>query len=507
MSASFPMARLPKFILALDQGTTSSRALLFDHDGRICGIAQEELTQYYPQAGWVEHDPAEIWATQLRVAQQVLHEQGIHARDIAAIGIANQRETTLLWDRRTGIPIAPAIVWQDRRTADDCEAFRAAGHSELVRRTTGLEIDAYFSASKIRWMLSHVPNARTLAEKGHLAFGTVDSWLAYKLCGRHVTDHSNASRTMLLNIHTMRWDGDMLALFDIPQSLLPELVCSSGMIGTTHEDLFGMPVAIAALAGDQQAAAFGQVCCMPGMVKNTYGTGCFMLLNTGNRAIESQHRLLSTSGCTLGAEAAPTYFLEGSVFMAGAIVQWLRDGLHIIQHAEEVEKLAASVEDSDGTILVPAFVGLGAPYWDSYARAAILGMSRSTTDAHLARAALESIAYQTSDMIEAMQKDTCLEITGLRVDGGASRNDLLMQCQADTLGIPVTRPLITETTALGAAQLAGIASGFWESVEDINSKWQVDRIFEPCTSSDARFANIERWHRAVQHVRQLSAFS
>lgn len=504
MSARFSTDRPSRFILALEQGTTSSRALLFNYNRQICGIAQRELTQYYPQAGWVEHDPAEIWATQLGVAHQVLREQGVHARDIAAIGIANQRETTLLWDRRNGIPVAPAIVWQDRRTADDCEAFRAAGHAELVRRTTGLEIDAYFSASKIRWMLTHVPGARALADNGHLAFGTVDSWLAYKLCGRHVTDHSNASRTMLFNIHTMTWDDDMLALFDIPRSLLPELVCSSGMIGTTHEELFGLRIAVAALAGDQQAAAFGQVCCWPGMVKNTYGTGCFMLLNTGNKAIESQHRLLSTSGCTLAAEAAPAYFLEGSVFMAGAIVQWLRDGLHIIRHAEEVEKLASSVEDSDGTVLVPAFVGLGAPYWDSYARAAILGMSRSTSKAHIARAALDSIAYQTTDMIEAMQKDAGIEIAELRVDGGASRNDFLMQCQADALGIPVTRPFITETTALGAAHLAGIASGFWDSVEDINSKWQVDRIFEPRASLDARRANLDRWHRAVQHVRQWS---
>lgn len=507
MSTSLSITRPPGFILALDQGTTSSRALLFDRDGHICHIAQQELTQYYPQPGWVEHDPDEIWTSQLKVAQQALREHGLHARDVAALGIANQRETTLLWDRRTGIPIAPAIVWQDRRTADDCEAFRAAGHSELVRRTTGLEIDSYFSASKIRWLLNHDPQARSLARSGHLAFGTVDSWLAYKLCGRHVTDHSNASRTMLFNIHTMTWDDDMLALFDIPRSLLPELVCSSGMIGTTHEELFGLPIMLAALAGDQQAAAFGQACCRPGLVKNTYGTGCFMLLNTGKKALESQHRLLSTAGCTLGSEALPTYFLEGSVFMAGAIVQWLRDGLRIIQHSGEVEKLAASVAESDGTVLVPAFVGLGAPYWDSYARAAILGMSRSTTDGHIARAALESIAFQTVDMIEAMQKDAGMQIAELRVDGGASCNNLLMQCQADMLGIAVARPLVTETTALGAAQLAGIACGFWASVEEISTKWQIDRIFEPRITSDLRREKLERWHRSVQHVQQWSTRS
>lgn len=492
---------MAKFILALDQGTTSSRAILFDHAGHVHGSVQREFSQIFPHPGWVEHDANEIWQSQLAVAQQVLQDNHVAASDIAAIGIANQRETTVVWDRRTGEPIANAIVWQDRRTAGLCDTLRENGHAALFQTKTGLVLDSYFSGTKVKWLLDNVPDARAKAERGELAFGTIDSWLIYKLCGAHVTDTSNASRTLLFNIHTLQWDDELLRVLDVPRSLLPAIVSSSGIAGHTAPALFGGAIAIAGIAGDQQAATYGQACDHPGMAKNTYGTGCFMLMNTGAQAIASQNNLLTTVGWTIGTPPGKTdYMLEGSVFMGGATVQWLRDGLGIIQHSSEVEALAASVPDTGGVIFVPAFAGLGAPYWDAYARGTIVGMTRGTTKAHIARAALSSIAYQTVDVLEAMQKDSSIQLRELRVDGGASRNDLLMQFQADILGVPVVRPMVTETTALGTAYLAGLAVGFWSSQQEITAQWQMERRFVPNMSADERAQQLNTWRRAVQRA-------
>jgi glycerol kinase len=494
---------MSKYILALDQGTTSSRAILFDHAGQIKGIAQQEFRQIFPQPGRVEHDANEIWASQLTVARQALKESRLSAADIAGIGITNQRETTLLWDRRTGEPVANAIVWQDRRTADVCDALREQGKAALFQEKTGLVIDSYFSGTKVKWLLDHVPDVRARAERGELAFGTIDSWLIFKLCGLHVTDTSNASRTMLFNIHTLKWDEELLGILDIPATLLPRVVTSSGIVGHTEPGLFGASIPIAGIAGDQQAATFGQACHRPGMAKNTYGTGCFMLMNTGKEAVMSHNNLLTTIGWTQGSQlpGQSDYMLEGGVFMAGAAVQWLRDGLGIIERSSDVEALAASVPDTGGVVFVPAFAGLGAPYWDAYARGAIVGMTRGTTKAHIARATLASIAYQSADVLEAMQKDSAIELSELRVDGGAARNDLLMQFQADVLGVPVVRPVVTETTALGAAYLAGLAVGFWESQQEIAAQWQVQRRFEPAMAEHERIDRLDVWRRAVERAR------
>jgi glycerol kinase len=491
-----------KFILAIDQGTTSSRAILFNHAGQIHGVAQQEYPQIFPQPGWIEHDANAIWHSQLAVARQVLKEQHVSASDVAALGITNQRETTVLWDRKTGEPLANAIVWQDRRTAELCDQLRADGKAALFQQRTGLVLDSYFSGTKLKWLLDHIPDARARAERGELAFGTIDSWLVFKLSGAHVTDASNASRTLLFNIHTQTWDDELLALLGIPHSLLPAIVSSSGIVSYTDASLFGTAIPIAGIAGDQQAATFGQACHKAGMAKNTYGTGCFMLLNTGEQAVASTHNLLTTIGWTIGngAHAHTDYMLEGSVFMGGAIIQWLRDGLGIIQRSAEVEALARSVPDSGDVIFIPAFSGLGAPYWDPYARGTITGMTRGSNKAHIARAALESIAYQSAEVLDAMQRDAQIALHELRVDGGAARNDLLMQFQADILNVPVVRPVITETTALGAAYLAGLAVSFWASKEEIAAQWQMDRRFEPTMSADERALRLHTWRRAVQRA-------
>jgi glycerol kinase len=494
---------MSNFILALDQGTTSSRAIVFDRDGKIRGCAQREFPQIFPSPGWVEHDANDIWTTQLSVAQQVLRENGLASSDIAAIGITNQRETTVLWNRITGEPVARAIVWQDRRTAGFCESLREAGYEPPVRQKTGLVLDSYFAATKLKWLLDNVAGAREMAERGVLAFGTIDSWLCFKLCGVHVTDTSNASRTLLFNIHTLEWDAELLDIFGIPRSLLPEVVPTSGVVASTRVELFGTPIQVAGMAGDQQAATFGQGCHHQGMAKNTYGTGCFMLMNTGPLPVTSKNNLLTTIGwdTVSSANRSATYMLEGSVFMAGATIQWLRDGLQIIEDSSQIEALATSVTDNGGVIFVPAFTGLGAPYWDSYARGTILGMTRGSTKAHIARAALESIAYQTADVLTAMQKDSAIGLNELRVDGGAARNDLLMQFQADILNVPVVRPVVIETTALGAAFLAGLAVGFWSSMDEIASKWQLDRRFVPSMSESERSQRLNLWHRAVERSR------
>jgi glycerol kinase len=491
---------MKKFILALDQGTTSSRAILFDRAGAVFGAAQQEFRQIFPEPGWVEHDANEIWSSQLAVVHEVLKKHGVSASEIAAIGITNQRETTVLWDRRTGEPIANAIVWQDHRTAGLCDALREQGKTALFQEKTGLVLDAYFSGTKLRWLLDNVPGARAKAERGELAFGTVDSWLTFKMTGEHVTDTSNASRTLLFNIKTMQWDAELLDLLQIPASLMPAVLPSSALFGQTHAALFGAPIPVAGIAGDQQAATFGQACHRPGMAKNTYGTGCFMLMNTGAQVITSRNNLIATVGWTVneGQGRRTAYMLEGSVFMAGATVQWLRDGLGIIKQSSDVEALALSVPDTDGVTFVPAFTGLGAPYWDAYARGTIVGMTRGTTAAHIARAALESIAYQSVDVLDAMQKDSGMRLRELRVDGGASRNDLLMQFQADALGVPVVRPTVTETTALGAAYLAGLQVGFWSSQQEIASQWKMDRQFEPRMPEEERANRIGTWRRAVE---------
>jgi glycerol kinase len=483
-----------KYILALDQGTTSSRALLFDQDGAVRAAAQSEFEQIFPQPGWVEHDPAQIVSSQIAVAGEALERGGASAKDVAAIGITNQRETTIVWNRETGQPIHHAIVWQDRRTADFCERLRSDGHAPLIQQRTGLLIDAYFSASKICWMLENVPGARALAEAGKLAFGTVDSWLVWKLTRGtvHATDVTNASRTMLFNIHTGGWDRELLDLFRIPPSLMPEVRSSSEAYGdvTAINELTGIP--IAGIAGDQQAALFGQRCFEPGMTKNTYGTGCFMLQNTGTRAVLSANRLVTTVAWKLGGQTE--YALEGSVFVGGAVVQWLRDGLGLIRKSEEVEALAKSVADNGGVYFVPAFVGLGAPHWDSYARGTILGLTRGSSAGHIARAAVESIAYQVADLLDAMHRDSGGTVTELRVDGGAAANNCLMQFQADILGVPVLRPAITETTALGAAYLAGLAVGFWPSRL---ASAESGRRFEPDMPASKARALRDRWNQAV----------
>jgi glycerol kinase len=486
------------YLLALDQGTTSSRAILFDHAGAVVALAQREFRQYFPQPGRVEHDAAEVWSSQLGVARECLQKMpsGGH---IAAIGITNQRETTVLWDRKTGLPVANAIVWQDRRTAGRCDQLRRQGYAAMIQKKTGLVLDAYFAGTKLEWLLDEVPGVRARAEKGDLAFGTIDSWLVWNLTGGkvHVTDVSNASRTLLFNLYSMGWDDELLALFKIPRSVLPEVVASSGVMAQTDTSVFGAPFRIAGMAGDQQAATFGQVCFAPGMAKNTYGTGCFMLLNTGDKPVVSKNKLLTTVGWRSDTSSSTAYCLEGSVFMAGATIQWLRDSLQIIRSASEVQALAESVPDTGDVYLVPAFAGLGAPHWDPYARGTLLGMTRGTTRAHIARAALEAIALQSADVFSAMSRDAGLALKELRVDGGASRNDLLMQMQADFSGVPVVRPKVTETTALGAAYLAGLAVGFWTDANDIASHWQVDRRFEPQMTPTARAAKLARWHQAV----------
>jgi glycerol kinase len=489
------------FILALDQGTTSSRAVVFDHSGAIRAVAQKEFDQIFAQPGWVEHDANEIWATQVAVAGEAMARAGIHAGDIAAIGITNQRETTVVWDRATGQPIARAIVWQDRRTAGACDALRARGLEQRITEKTGLVLDAYFSATKLAWLLDHVPGARALATAGKLAFGTMDTWLIWKLSAgaTHVTDESNASRTLLYNIHTGSWDRELLDLFNIPASLLPAVRASSGRVAETAGSLFPARIPISGIAGDQQAALFGQRCIVPGMVKNTYGTGCFMLMHTGERPVSSRHKLLTTAACRTGP--AREYALEGSVFVAGAVVQWLRDGLGIIQSSAEVEALSQRVTDNGGVYLVPAFAGLGSPHWDPYARGAIVGLTRGSSAAHIARAALEAIAYQTADVLQAMEGDSGINLRELRVDGGAARNDTLMQFQADVLGVRVVRPRIHETTALGAAYLAGLAVGFWSSADELTAQWQVERIFEPAMDRSRAESLRAGWRNAVARAR------
>lgn len=486
------------YILSLDQGTTSSRAILFNHEGQIVSIAQKEFTQIFPTPGWVEHDALEIWSTQIGVASEVISKQNIGQDSIAAIGITNQRETTVLWNRQTGQPIYNAIVWQDRRTADFCDQLKAQGKQAMIQAKTGLVIDAYFSASKIKWILDHVEGARDLANKGELCFGTIDSWLVWKLTNgaAHVTDATNASRTMLYNIHDLRWDTELLDLFDIPLSILPEVKSSSEVYGTTNLMVPNHSIPIAGIAGDQQAALFGQICTQAGMVKNTYGTGCFMLMHTGEKAVTSKNNLLTT--IALQRNGKTYYALEGSVFIAGAVVQWLRDGLHLIRNSDEVEALAGSVADTDGVYMVPAFAGLGAPYWNQHAKGTIVGLTRGTHTAHIARAALESIAYQTYDVLKAMEADAQIPILELRVDGGATKNNLLMQFQSDLLSTKVIRPTMIETTALGAAYLAGLAVGFWKDEATLATKWQVDQIFEPTMKDSEVATKIQGWQKAIQ---------
>ncbi len=487
-----------RYILSLDQGTTSSRSILFNEKGDSVGVAQKEFRQIFPQPGWVEHDPEEIWSTQYGTMAEALAKANITMKQIAGIGITNQRETTVVWDRKTGKPIYNAIVWQDRRTAAYCDELKAAGHETMIRNKTGLVIDAYFSGTKLRWILENVAGARERAEKGELAFGTIDSWLVWKLTQGevHITDVSNASRTMMLNIHTGQWDAELLALFNIPLSLLPEVKPSSHIYGVTGSLIPESRIPIAGIAGDQQAALFGQMCTQPGMVKNTYGTGCFMLMNTGEKAILSQNNLLTTIAWQINGKME--YALEGSVFIAGAVVQWLRDGLKIIRHSSKVEALAAEVADTDGVYLVPAFAGLGAPYWNAYARGSIFGMTRGTSDAHIARAALDSIAYQTADVLKSMEADAGIRIAELRVDGGATVNNTLMQFQSDILNTAVARPKVTETTALGAAYLAGLAVGYWKNIEEIQKQWQLDRAFQPGMTEEKREILLKGWHRAVK---------
>jgi glycerol kinase len=494
-----------KAILALDQGTTSSRAIVFDAAGAIKSVAQKEFRQIFPQPGWVEHDAEEIWATQVAVAGEAIARADIQARDVAAIGITNQRETTVVWDRASGRPVSKAIVWQDRRTAGACDALKARGLEPRVTAKTGLVLDAYFSGTKLAWILDNVPGARAGAEAGRLAFGTVDSWLVWKLSGgaAHVTDVSNASRTLLYNIHTGSWDEELLDLFRVPRAVLPEVRPSSGVIAETTADILAARIPIAGIAGDQQAALFGQRCVTPGMVKNTYGTGCFMLMHTGTTPIRSRAKLLTTAACQAGK--AREYALEGSVFIAGAVVQWLRDGLGIIRSSGEVERLAASVPDNGGVYFVPAFAGLGSPHWDQYARGAIVGLTRGAAAGHIARAALEAIAYQTADVLAAMQSDSAIKLKELRVDGGAARNDALMQFQADVLGVPVVRPRINETTALGAAYLAGLGVGYWKSADELDAQWQAERVFEPKMDRGSAAGLLAGWRKAVERAKDWAA--
>ncbi len=468
-----------KYILALDQGTSSSRAIVFDHEGNACSVAQMEFTQYFPQPGWVEHNPMEIWSSEAAVIAEAITKLGINGLDIAAIGITNQRETTIVWDAETGVPVYNAIVWQDRRTSAFCDSLKELGLVDKIREKTGLIIDAYFSGTKIKWILDNVPGAREKAEAGKLRFGTVDSWLVWQLTrGQvHVTDVTNASRTMLFNIHTLEWDAELLSMLGIPLSMMPQVKSSSEVYGYTKTTIFAHEVPIAGIAGDQQAALFGQMCTEPGSVKNTYGTGCFLLMNTGGRPILSKNNLLTTIAWKIGDSV--NYALEGSIFVGGSVVQWLRDGLGVIRSSAEVEALAASVPDNGGVYFVPALTGMGAPYWDQYAHGVICGITRGTTAAHIARAALEGIAFQTMDIVHAMEKDAGVPLAELKVDGGASRNNLMMQFQADILGTRVVRPKVTETTALGACYLAGLAVGFWDSLDEIKAQWQVEHCFLP----------------------------
>ncbi|MCL4801472.1 MAG: glycerol kinase GlpK [Burkholderiales bacterium] len=490
-----------RYVLALDQGTTSSRAIVFDEHAHARATSQAEFRQIFPEPGWVEHDPVEIWRTQLACARDALAQAGVAPGELTAIGITNQRETAVIWERATGRPIHNAIVWQDRRTAAACERLVDEGHEDLIRTRTGLVVDPYFSGTKVAWLLEHVPGARARAAAGELAFGTVDSWLVWNLTGgkAHVTDVTNASRTLFYDIARGAWDDELLALFGVPRALLPEVEPSAAVVAHASPDVIGARVPIAGVAGDQQAALFGQACHAPGMAKNTYGTGCFMLLHCGGERIVSRHGLVTTAAAQTGARE---FALEGSVFVAGAVVQWLRDGLRVIKASVDVEALAARVPDSGGVFFVPAFVGLGAPHWDPHARGAIVGLSRGTTEAHIARAALESIAFQSADVLHAMEKDAGLQLTELRVDGGAAANDLLMQFQADLLGVPVVRPRVLETTALGAAYLAGLATGVWQDRAQIAAQWRAERMFEPTLSRDEAAARMSRWARAVGRARE-----
>jgi glycerol kinase len=487
-----------QYILALDQGTTSSRSMIFDHHGNIISVAQKEFKQIFPQPGWVEHDADEIWSTQFGTMAEAVVKANITMKQIAGIGITNQRETTVIWERSTGKPIYNAIVWQDRRTSFYCDELKAAGLSKTIQEKTGLIIDAYFSATKLKWILDNVAGARTKAGNGELAFGTIDTWLVWKLTNGavHVTDVSNASRTMLLNIHTGEWDDELLKIFNIPRSVLPEVSPSSKIYGVTGHIVADSKIPIAGIAGDQQAALFGQQCTQPGMVKNTYGTGCFMLMNTGEKAITSKNNLLTTIAWNLNDKTE--YALEGSVFIAGAVVQWLRDELKIIRTSAEVEKIARQVQDTDGVYIVPAFAGLGAPHWNQYARGTIFGLTRGSSNAHIARAAIDSIAYQTYDVLKAMEADSGIQIKELRVDGGATVNNQLMQFQSDILNCKVVRPKITETTALGAAYLAGLAVGYWKNIDDIQHQWQVDKSFSPSLNEEKRKDLLKGWQRAVK---------
>ncbi|MBK6992069.1 MAG: glycerol kinase GlpK [Chitinophagaceae bacterium] len=489
---------MPDYILSLDQGTTSSRAIVFNKKGSIVATAQKEFTQIFPQPGWVDHDASEIWSTQLGVATEAVLKAGLTINDIAAIGITNQRETTVVWDRQTSLPICNAIVWQDRRTASYCDQLKKDGHAAMIQSKTGLVTDAYFSGTKVKWILDNVEGARDKAQKGELCFGTIDSWLLWKLTNGkvHATDVSNASRTLLYNIHELKWDTELLELFGIPENMLPEVRSSSEVYGYTENILTAVPVPVSGIAGDQQSALFGQMCTQPGMVKNTYGTGCFMLMNTGTKPVQSKNNLLTTIAWKVNGEVQ--YALEGSVFIGGAVVQWLRDGLKIIQNSGDVEALASKVQDNGGVYLVPAFTGLGAPYWNQHAQGTILGITRGTTDAHIARAAIESIAFQSMDLMKSMQADAGLPIKEVRVDGGATVNNQLMQFQSDILGTDVIRPQVTETTALGAAYLAGLAVGFWKSIDELQQYWQKDKIFSPSMKKETVDDLQKNWKRAVK---------
>ncbi|NPV45165.1 MAG: glycerol kinase GlpK [Firmicutes bacterium] len=491
---------MARYIMALDQGTTSSRAIIFNEAGSIVSVAQKEFAQIYPKPGWVEHDPMEIWGSQIGVAKEALEKVGLEPKDIAAIGITNQRETTVVWDKNTGKPVYNAIVWQCRRTAPICDDLKARGLADTIRSKTGLVVDAYFSGTKIKWILDNVEGVREKAEKGEVLFGNVDTWLIWNLTGGkvHVTDYTNASRTMIFNIHTYDWDDDILRELGIPRAMLPEVKPSSFVYGETVSEIFGATVPIAGDAGDQQAALFGQACYKPGMAKNTYGTGCFMLMNTGEKAVASESGLLTT--IAWGVNGKVEYALEGSIFIAGAVIQWLRDELRIIDNSAQSEEYAAKVKDTNGVYLVPAFVGLGAPYWDMYARGAIVGLTRGAKREHIIRAALESIAYQTRDVLEAMQKDSGITLTNLKVDGGAVANNFLMQFQSDILGVPVYRPKVTETTALGAAYLAGLAVGYWKDMNEIAAKWQIDREFKPAMAPETKEKLYSSWKKAVKRA-------
>ncbi|RLJ61518.1 glycerol kinase [Lacinutrix venerupis] len=487
-----------KYILSLDQGTTSSRAIVFDKKGNVVSLAQKEFTQYFPKPGWVEHDPTEIWSTQAGVATEAIANKNLNAENIAAIGITNQRETVVVWDKNTGKPVYNAIVWQDKRTSNYCDELKKAGKNDLIRQKTGLVIDSYFSGTKVKWILDNVEGARSKAEAGDLILGTIDTWLIWNFTkgAQHITDVTNASRTMMFNINTMEWDDELLKLLTIPKTMLPKVKQSSEVYGQTTSSFFDTKIPISGIAGDQQAALFGQMCTKPGMVKNTYGTGCFMLMNIGEKPIVSENNLLTTVAWKVGGKT--TYALEGSIFIAGAVVQWLRDGLKIIRNSSEIEKLAGSVESSDGVYFVPAFAGLGAPHWNQHAKGTIFGLTRGTTDAHIARAALDSIAFQTMDILKAMEADADISIKELRVDGGATINNMLMQFQSDVLNTITVRPKIVETTAMGAAFLAGLAVGYWENAEEIQDIWQTDKTFNPIEDRTETEENIKGWYKAIE---------